>query len=55
MDYTAGVVGADGTEVVAVADGVAETAEEEPEDAPKRCCNNSAIRMVVLSIADLGR
>lgn len=25
------------------------------ETAPKRCCNSSAIRIVALSIADLGR
>lgn len=31
------------------------TAAAELEDAPKRCCNNSAILIVVLSIADLGK
>ena len=53
---TIGVVEADGIIV-----GLAEFADTDDvavgdaEVAPIRCCNNSAIRIVVLSIADLGR
>ena len=32
-----------------------ETDDATTEDAPKRCCNNFAILIVVLSIADFGR
>ena len=49
MVYAVGVIGVEGVVVVEV------VAVYELEIAPKRCCNNSAIRMVVLSMADLGR
>ena len=51
-----GTVKVDGI-VVPVA-GFADTGEDavgETEVAPIRCCNNSAIRIVVLSIADFGK
>lgn len=59
MGYTVGVVGVEGVADVGVAaigvDDAGDVVADEPEATPIRCCNSSAILIVVLSIADLGR
>lgn len=62
IGYTIDVVGVVGVAEAGAAvvvevgiDNAGDVAAGEPEAAPIRCCNSSAILIVVLSIADLGR
>ena len=50
VDVTGDTVVLDGVDDPLYDEGVAGL-----EEAPKRCCNNSAILIVALSIADLGK